>query len=335
MDQTTVFLKPAFFSHIWGGTLLRDYFGKPTGDNTGESWEVSAQGKGESHIDGGRYDGLDLSEYIGRLGKDFWGDQPAAERFPLLIKLIGAKEKLSVQVHPSDDNCAPGESGKAEAWVVLQAPPQAQLVFGTRCGREEFNQALEEGRIADTLRYLPVKAGDVLNIEAGRLHAITENMVIYEIQQNSDTTYRFYDWDRVDAATGRPRELHVDRAMAVTDFDTPNAGPVQGLKVSIDGQLHTFYICNDLFALEKIEVSGRFADVRLGCFATYTLVEGHGTVEGRAVKPGDTMLTPACGSFLFEGEGVLLKGWAPGRARLADYLHQLGQQDLSAVAQLG
>ncbi len=334
MDQATVFLKPAFFSHLWGGTLLRDYFGKPTGDSTGESWEVSAQGKGESRIEGGPYDGLLLSEYARRLGVDFWGEQPEPDRFPLLIKLIGAKEKLSVQVHPSDANCAPGESGKAEAWVVLQAPPQAQLVFGTRCGREAFRTALEEGRISDTLRYLPVKAGDVLNIEAGRLHAITEGMIIYEIQQNSDTTYRFYDWDRVDAATGQPRELHVDRAMAVTDFDGANAAPVQGMTVSIDGQLHTFYICNDLFALEKIVVSGRLADARLGCFATYTLVEGYGMVEGRPVRPGDTLLTPAAGQLLFEGEGVLLKGWAPGRARLAAYLKSLGQQELSAVAQL-
>ena len=333
MDLSTVFLKPAFFSHIWGGRLLKDTFGKDTDDRTGESWEVSSQAKGESVISGGEYDGMGLNNYIETLGEHFWGEQSAGD-FPLLIKLIGAADKLSVQVHPSDDNCMPGESGKAEAWVVLAAEPGAQLVFGTRCGKEEFARALSEGRTADTLRYLPVKAGDVLNIEAGRLHAITENIVIYEIQQNSDTTYRFYDWDRVDAVTGQPRQLHVERAMAVTDFDALETGAVEGLTLTVDGQKHTFYICNDLFALERIDVKGRFADEKLGAFATYTLVEGEGTVDGRTVRPGDTLLTPADGQFVFEGEGVLLKGWAPGRERLTKYLKSLGVEDLSAVAQL-
>lgn len=333
MDLSTVFLKPAFFSHIWGGRLLKDTFGKETDDHTGESWEVSAQAKGESVICGGVYDGMGLREYIHTLGNAFWGDQPAGE-FPLLIKLIGAADKLSVQVHPSDDNCMPGESGKAEAWVVLSAEPGAELVFGTRCGRDEFARALSEGRTVDTLQYLPVKAGDVLNIEAGRLHAITENLIIYEIQQNSDTTYRFYDWDRVDAVTGQPRQLHVDRAMAVTDFDAQNVGAVQGLSLTVDDQKHTFYICNDLFALERIDIKGYFADVQLGAFATYTLVEGEGTVDGRTVKKGDTLLTPAAGQFVFEGEGTLLKGWAPGRERMKKYLQDLGCQDLTAVEQL-
>ena len=334
MCIATVFLKPAFFSHLWGGTLLRDYFDKPTDDHTGESWEVSAREQGQSVIEGAQWDGWTLSAYIDALGERFWGAQKPQSTFPLLIKLIGAMDRLSVQVHPSDGNCLPGESGKAEAWVILRAPEGATLVYGTCCSREEFSRAMEEGRIEDTLSYLPVKAGDVLNIEAGRLHAITEGIILYEIQQNSDTTYRFYDWNRVDAATGKPRELHVERAMAVTDFSAQVRSKLKGLEAVLEGHTHTYYICNDHFALEKIVVRGNFADVQLDCFASYTLIEGHGVVEGRRVRPGDTMITPAAGAFVFRGEGTLLKGWTPGRQRLAEYLTQLGLTDLGAVAQL-
>ena len=282
----------------------------------------------------GPYDGMKLSEYIAALGEKFWGYPAQDGDFPLLIKLIGAQDKLSVQVHPSNLNCLPGESGKAEAWVVLQAPPHAKLVYGAACEKAEFIKALQDGHIADALYYLPIQAGDVLNIEAGRLHAITEGVMVYEIQQNSDTTYRVYDWDRVDEATGQPRQLHVERALAVINFDAPVCGAQRGLEISIDGQEHTFYICNDFFALEKIVVRGDFTDRSLGCFACYTLVEGGGTVDGREVKAGDTLLTPAAGSFCFQGEGVLLKGWAPGRERMRNYLVSLGCQDFSAVAEL-
>ncbi len=317
-------LKPAYFSYIWGGTLLRNCLGKDIpADDTGESWEVSAHPRGQSVIDGGPANGMPLGQYA--VGQDFYGDTPM-ERFPLLIKLLGAKAHLSVQVHPSDSNCRPGEAGKAEAWVVLACEPGAQIIYDIDCSREEFAQAVADGRMAEHLRRLEVHPGDVLDIPAGMVHALTAGVVVFEVQQNSDTTYRLYDWDRVDAATGKPRELHIDVALRVIE-PKPGIGAVTGRAVNEAGGVRTVYIHNPQYTLERLDVHGELTDAWPRSFAAYTVIAGSGAVKRAGnkcfeVKLGDSFVNPAAaGALTLSGELTVLKSHVPPEHPLAALDH--------------
>jgi len=303
-------LKPAYFPYIWGGALLRDCLNKDIpSDVTGESWEVSAHPKGQSIVASGPSAGTPFGEYA--QGPDFYGDAPA-DKFPLLIKFLGATQNLSVQVHPSDGNCRPGESGKAEAWYVIACPPGAELIYDINYSKEEFARAVASGDIETGLRRLAVHPGDVLDIPAGMVHALTAGVVVYEVQQNSDTTYRIYDWGRVDAKTGNPRELHIEAAL---DVIQPGGGrePIQGEPHEEKGGTRTVYIRNPRFTLEKIEVHGDFTDKWHNRFAAYSVIGGSGAVmKGGAkcfdVALGDSFVSPAAaGAVRITGNLTVLK----------------------------
>ncbi len=205
----------------WGGARLRDLYHKETPDpKTGESLEVSVI-PGLNSTDS---EGTQLSRLIERYGKALTGTEIKGD-FPLLLKLIDAREALSVQVHPGDAYALKNENklGKTEAWVVLDAKPDARLVYGIKDGVDSaaLAEAAEKGRaLEDLLRYVAVKKGDVLHIPAGTVHAIGEGIVLYEIQQSSDVTYRFYDWERRDEH-GNKRTLHTKQALDVTKLGPP------------------------------------------------------------------------------------------------------------------
>ena len=202
----------------WGGSKLRALYGKAIpDDSTGEALELSAIPGLNSRDQSGRT----LEELIGRFGQELTGTR-VGKPFPLLLKLLDAREQLSVQVHPDDAYAAEkeGKLGKTEAWVILQAEPGAKLVYGIRPGTtlEELKAASENGKAVEALlHYVPVQPGEVYYIPSGTVHAIGSGIVLYEIQQSSDVTYRFYDWDRTDAQ-GRRRELHLDKALDVTNL---------------------------------------------------------------------------------------------------------------------
>ncbi len=309
-------LEPVYFSYIWGGTLLRESLGKPIpSDDIGESWEVSAHPKGQSVLATGPAAGMPLGQYAAH--PNFQGKAPF-ERFPLLIKLLGAQSNLSVQVHPSDANCRPGEAGKAEAWYVIDCQPGAELIYDIEGTKEEFAAAVAGGRMAERLRRLAVRPGDVLDIPAGMVHALIAGIVIYEVQQNSDTTYRLYDWDRVDAVTGKPRELHVEAALRVIE-PKGGKGPVAGRVSREDGGVRTVYISNPYYTLEKIELTGAFTDAWFDSFATYTVLDGEGVVrkagqECFAFGRGDSFVSPAAaGPVELLGRATILKSHVPPR----------------------
>jgi mannose-6-phosphate isomerase len=211
---------PAFKDYPWGGRNLATLFGRELPDGiVAESWEVAAHPNGASIIANGALAGKSLADV-----HDLWGvklagshNQAATEqgRFPLLIKLLDANEWLSVQVHPSDPYAREheGDLGKTEMWVVLHAKEDAELILGFKAGiaAEKFANALQEGKADDWLHRLPVQAGDVIYVPAGSIHALGPGIVVAEIQQNSDTTYRIYDW-------GRDRPVHIDKALEVLDF---------------------------------------------------------------------------------------------------------------------
>lgn len=218
MSLAPILLYPAFrygAATPWGGDQLKARYGKPTPDTrTGESLEMSVI-PGLNSTDA---QGTPLSELIVRYGAQLTGTQITGE-FPLLLKLLGAKQALSVQVHPDDAYAQTHENklGKTEAWIILAAEPGAQLVYGLRPGvtRDMLRQAFEtEAPLEPLLRFVPVQAGDVFYIPAGMVHAIGGGILLYEIQQSSDVTYRFYDWNRTDAQ-GNKRPLHIRQALDV------------------------------------------------------------------------------------------------------------------------
>ncbi len=335
-------IDPVFFTYLWGGTLLKDLYQKATPDKyTGESWEVSAHEKGQSRIIGGTYDGLELMDYVGQIC-DIQGLE-VPKRFPLLIKLIGPKQQLSVQVHPNDDYGYEheGEPGKAEAWVVLSAPEDAKLICGVNCNREQFKKAIDDDRIESCLNYIPVKTGDVICIPAGLVHALSTEVVVYEVQQNSDTTYRLYDWNRLEQRTKKPRELHIDKGLEVIDFDLVG-GVSEGVTLEERGASRNVLAATDKYTLERIMVDGCWQDelaaiVDTADFPAYTVIKGSGKVISEQgalfdVSLGQTFMAPPKGEpWMFSGKATLVKGSCPKVSVVRDYLKHKGVGDISKV----
>jgi len=216
-------MAPAYQEYLWGGRRLKHEFGK-TGapDVTAESWELSSHPDGESRAAGGKYAGRTISE-LGRLDHDgFWGSACRAKDFPLLVKLIDAEKDLSIQVHPSDETARAerGEQGKAEMWYIVDCRLQAYIYYGfsQNVTRREFLERARDGSICQVLNRVPVSRGDVFYILPGTIHAIGAGIVIAEIQQNSNTTFRVYDYQRL-GADGAPRSLHLERAAEVLEYE--------------------------------------------------------------------------------------------------------------------
>ena len=215
-------LDPAFKDNLWGGTKLRTLFGKKCDyDVIGESWELSAHPDGQSRIATGRYKGMLFNDYLSIIGKEALGWKcQAQDRFPVLIKFIDAKQALSIQIHPDDEYALEneGEYGKNEMWYVIDCEPNSYLYCGLSkdVSKEEIDERIKNNTITEVLNKIDVKPGDVVMVKAGTIHAIGAGILICEIQQNSNSTYRMYDYDRRDKF-GNPRELHVTKALDVVD----------------------------------------------------------------------------------------------------------------------
>ena len=288
-------MRPAFRGGAltpWGGEKLRTVYGKDIQDvPTGESLEVSCIPGLESADD----TGVKLPELVGKYGVKFAGKY-AEGTFPLLLKLIDASQTLSVQVHPDDVYAGANENGKlgkSEAWLILDAPEGSQLVYGVKPGttREELRAACEKGAAVEPLlRRVNVKPGDVCFIPAGCVHAIGAGIMLYEIQQPSDVTYRFYDWDRVDAQ-GRRRELHLRKALDVTDLSLaldPISAPEVPLSRVLEGKYST---------LDLMNVQGEGAVPEVADFGLLTILDGEMALcwQGAElpVRKGETLYIPA------------------------------------------
>jgi mannose-6-phosphate isomerase len=242
----------------------------------------------------------------------------ARGKFPLLIKLIDANQPLSVQVHPSNQYAAVhenGELGKTEMWYILQAKPGAALIYGLKPGvsPQTFRAALEAGQLEPCLHYLPVKAGDAVFIPAGSVHAIMDGIVLAEIQQNSDTTYRVYDWNRL-GADGRPRPLHIDKAMEVINFDQVEPGPfpMQLLEESGGVRRELISAC-PYFQVERVGLAdgASFAGHTTGdTFEIWGTVAGHSQITW----VGFGLIPAALGRFDIKANGpaTLLRAYVPG-----------------------
>ncbi len=296
-------LKPVYKQTIWGGDKLREDFAKDGGlDNVGETWELATHQNGVSTVVNGEYAGLGIDEVFAKYGDEVIGRKiENLGEYPLLLKLIDAKGLLSIQVHPSDEYANKyenGSLGKTEAWYILDAVEGAFLYIGFKDGvkKEDLERELIKGGrgVLELFNKVYVKAGDVINIPAGLLHAIGEGVVLLEIQENSDITYRVYDYDRVDA-NGNQRELHVEKALDVLDFDMTEADILRGRLEKIPyGEMYD-YISNDYFKLKKMICSGRFT-LENPTYTVLTCIKGGYQIfyadEVVDVRLGETVIIP-------------------------------------------
>lgn len=251
--QTYPLLMTPYFRHgeetPWGGSLLRDAFGKDAPDErTGESLEISALPGRESVVRNGEHAGKTLTQMLALWGEALTGG-PA--EMPLLLKILDARECLSVQVHPDDEG---DRLGKSEAWMVLWAEEGARLVYGLDTGGRPLEEIVREGALEGALHWESARPGDVFYIPAGTVHALGGGICCYEIQQTSDATYRFWDWGRV-GADGKPRQLHIEQALRVSDAKRRLA-KVEGTTELVRGGSVTHYICDRHFHMMRLNVSG-------------------------------------------------------------------------------
>jgi mannose-6-phosphate isomerase len=250
---------PLFKERVWGGRELEKLFGKklPVGKPIGESWEISDRPGDENVVANGKCAGQNLRQLMEKFPREILGSaRPAAgNRFPILCKILDAREKLSLQVHPPAHKAVElkGEP-KTEMWYIADAAPGAELFVGLKRGvtRAEFEKRVSDGSVAECFHRVPVHTGDTMFLPSGRVHAIGAGLVIFEIQQNSDTTYRVFDWNRV-GLDGKPRELHVPQSLASIDFNDFEPPLVQ-TKFSGDDNIKARWLVQDpLFNVESVE----------------------------------------------------------------------------------
>lgn len=305
---------PIYQTRVWGGRSLEERWGRILPDETspyGESWEISAREEADSVVVGGPHEGKTLTGLWrdAALRPTIFGEKaPHGETFPLLCKILDARDKLSLQVHPPAGIAAElGGEPKSEVWYIADAAPGATLYAGLREGvdRESFREALAAGRAEPCVHAIPVRKGEYIFIPSGRLHAIGAGLLIYEIQQNSDTTYRVYDWNRP-GIDGKPRQLHLEESMKCIDFDDiePSMDGGDGADASGDDLL----VECEHFRLERHALASgeSLLDRTDGRFAILTVVDGR-IREGETVfTEGDFFLVPA-GTV---GDGLRAEGAA-------------------------
>jgi mannose-6-phosphate isomerase len=289
---------------VWGGRNLERLYQKPLPPDVpiGESWEISDRPDSVSVIAHGPLAGKDLRWLMENHSKDVLGQAAAqAGRFPLLVKIIDAQDVLSVQVHPPSLAAAQfGGEAKTEMWYVAQAALGAELLVGLKRGttREEFERRIADGTVAECLHRIPVKADDAMFLPSGRLHAIGGGLVIFEVQQNSDTTYRVFDWNRT-GLDGQPRELHVAPSLASIDFNDFEPTLIQS-RLSRNPVIATRYLVeHPLFTVNGCRVKrGQRFHLRSASVQILGLLKGrlqltHGSHEVQ-LNPGQFALLPAC-----------------------------------------
>lgn len=307
--------KNLYYDKIWGGRGLEKYRKNLPDGSIGESWDVACHKNGMSIIKNGKYQGVKLIDLIrvnGQeiIGKKFYKENFSCSDFPLLLKIINSKENLSVQVHPGDEYAKgkEGDNGKVEVWYIIDAEEDAEIIVGTKgCNKEEFKKSCIDGTVEKHMNKIKVKKGDMYFIESGLVHAIGNGIILAEIQQNSDTTYRVYDYNR-------GREIHMDKALEVIDFDLkPNKIIVPGVE-EIQRCVRDKAINVDIYNIcgqcEEISFTDKFS--------IFTCIEGEGKItfvneetkiiEEENMVSCESVLIPAnLGWYKLSGDMKLMK----------------------------
>jgi len=307
-------LVPVSKEILWGGHKLKDSYNKTAPfEKLAESWELTVREQEMNRIDNGICRGMTLEEFIRENGNDVVSPDYDGSRFPLLIKFIDAADRLSIQVHPDDEYSLAheGELGKTEMWYIVDAEPGAQLVYGLREGitAEEFKKAVQDGRIAKTLRFQDVHPGETYFIPSGQIHAIGAGILIAEIQQNSNITYRVYDYDRRQA-DGSLRQLHTEKALEVTKIRTD--AEIDAIRFSHSDKSGTELAACPFFRVRKLTASDTPAVIEpKDSFIHLLCTEGEGELrtdsESYKLRRGDSYFLPCgCVSCTLTGSATVL-----------------------------
>ncbi|MEY2550055.1 MAG: mannose-6-phosphate isomerase [Verrucomicrobiota bacterium] len=288
LTQPLVF-EPLFMERVWGGRRLESLYGKrlPSAALIGESWEIVDRPEAQSVVHEGPLRGITLHDLWCKHRPEIFGNVPDSPRFPVLCKLLDAQENLSLQVHPP--RAIAGKLGgdpKTEMWYVASAAPKARLYAGLKKAvtPEAFTRALEQGKVEKHLHAIEVHPGDSIFLPSGRIHALGAGVVLVEIQENSDTTYRIYDWNR--AKKGRPqRQMHIAEAMQCVDFEDVAPELLRPKGESL--------VSNELFEVEEWKLSGPREAAPVGQFAIVCCLTGSVRCSGVELSPGNFWLVPA------------------------------------------
>ena len=309
-----------YYDRIWGGKDLEKFRDNIPEGVIGESWDIACHKNGTGKVVNGKLKGKGFDQIIDEYGHELLGNSISLdEDFPLLIKLITAKDKLSVQVHPNDEYAARVENdlGKTEAWYVVDAEEGASLIVGTKdCDKEKFKKAIEDENLEPYLNKIAVKKGDFFYVQSGLVHAICEGILIAEIQQSSDTTYRVYDYNR-------GREIHVEKALDVIDFSLKGEN-TQGITIKNNGYDKTYLCLSEYFTIQKYDIRKSVKEKSdTDIFYLFTCGDGQGTIQYKdgeeKISMGDSIFIPAyLGEYELCGEFTLLKSYVPDNKKEED-----------------
>ncbi|WP_300620378.1 type I phosphomannose isomerase catalytic subunit [uncultured Fusobacterium sp.] len=315
--------KKTLVKKVWGGRKFNSILDMELPDESlyGESWEVSSHKGGLSYIENGEYAGCSLVDIINKNKEEMLGEEIVKRfkgEFPLLIKYLDINDRLSVQVHPSDDYAlrVEGEFGKSECWYVMEASEDATLILGVKDGvtKDIFKKKVESKDFSDLFNTIKVKKGDFINLLPGVVHATLEgSILICEVQQNSDTTYRIYDFDRL--VDGKLRELHLDKALDVIDFErkVQISTSENRQKISLVGAKKEELVRGEYFNVDKYLIDGIFEDETNNNFKILSILDGVGEIIcdniSYSIKKGDTYFIPAGLKTILKGKVEILKSY--------------------------
>lgn len=301
MSLTPLRFEPIFQYRLWGGRRLEKWSRGPIAVEgpVGEAWILSDRDDFASKVAEGPLAGKTLKELFAEHKDEMLGEQAGQfERFPLLLKFLDAAEMLSVQVHPSDDHkdlLPPGERGKTESWLVMASEPGSSIYAGLKPGvtPETMRAKSADGTVEEDLASFQPHPGDGLFIEAGTVHALGGGVVVFETQQNSDVTFRLFDWNRVDEKTGKSRELHIEDAIRSTNFNAVAVQPsVPKVEATEPAKQEELFTC-EFFVVERFTGDKPFSVGAENQLRVLVAIEGEGTVAGVTVKQGDVYVLPA------------------------------------------
>lgn len=298
-----LFFKPIYQYRLWGGRRLTHLLTEPLPEGpVGEAWVLSDRDDHASTVTEGLYKGYTLTQLFNQYPESIMGRLAGKfDRFPLLLKFLDAKEVLSVQVHPSDEQkqyIPKGDTGKTEAWVVLETGAKALIYSGLKKGTDEadLRKALDEHKVAAYLHSFMPQPGDGVFIHSGTVHTLAD-VVVFEVQENSDTTYRLYDWDRIDAKTGKPRQLDVDKAIACIDFNLTDIGPVKPKTVENKPVPREELFNNEHFIVWRMVTGTQFTVGAEDMPRILVCIDGKGDIvfggTSYGIRKGDVVLLPA------------------------------------------
>lgn len=306
-----LFFNPIFQERIWGGEKLTTFGYEIPSNHTGECWAFAAHENGQSLVKNGQYKGKTLS--------GLWNDHRElfgnieGDRFPLLTKILDANDDLSVQVHPNDEfanNYENGELGKTECWYIIDCAEGSEIIFGHHAkSKDEFAQLVNDGEWEKLLHKITVTPGEFYYVPSGTIHAIGKGILILETQQNSDTTYRVYDYDRVDD-NGNKRELHIEKSIQVATI--PSYEPkIDAKEFTIDDLKVTTFIENEFFSVHKWDLTGEVSLRQDKPFQLVSVIFGEGTIiadnQTFLFKKGDHIMLPSgLGDFTLSGKSELI-----------------------------